>query len=280
VPDPVAERYHQAAQDFVKSYDRDAEALGRLNAYYQRAFSFEDVRAEIWRRVYAFRERSSRVPQNFLQVDEAQMMVAQDAGFGSWDALMTAAATGAPPQGAAYVVNSKENRIGPSRRMTAAEWDELIGVMRERGITGLDANGLMTDSALERVASLDHVTTLRLGGSRELTDDGLLQLARMPQLEELDLSEYPGGKLTDRGLEVLKHLPNLRRFEMTWQSGHHGCGRGEAAALRAAGAGQPDGSPTGDGAIAALEGKPRLSRFSTGRLVTMRGCRGCTISRC
>ena len=49
-----------------------------------------------------------------------------------------------------------------------------------------------------------------LGGSRELTDDGLLQLARMPQLEHLNLSEYPGGKLTDRGLEVLRHLPNLR----------------------------------------------------------------------
>ena len=41
----------------------------------------------------------------------------------------------------------------------------------------------------------------------------------MPQLEQLDLSEYPGGKLTDRGLEVLRHLPNLRHFEMTWQSG-------------------------------------------------------------
>ena len=41
----------------------------------------------------------------------------------------------------------------------------------------------------------------------------------MPQLERLDLNEYPGGKLTDRGLDVLRHLPNLRNFAITWQSG-------------------------------------------------------------
>ena len=77
----------------------------------------------------------------------------------------------------------------------------------------------MTDAVLARIADLDHVTALSLGGSRELTDDGLRHLARMPQLEHLNLSEYPGGKLTDRGLEVLRHLPNLRAFEMTWQRG-------------------------------------------------------------
>jgi hypothetical protein len=152
--------------------------------------------------------------------------------------------------------------------MSPADWDELIGVMREKRIPALDANGLMTDEALARIAALDFVTSLNLGGSRELTDDGLLHLARMPQLERLDLSEYPGGKLTDRGLEVLRHLPNLRKFEMTWQSGitDRGvanlrfCDRLEDVNLM--------GSPTGDGAIEALQGKPNLSQFSTGRLVT------------
>ena len=74
----------------MNAYERDAAALQRLNEYYARSFSFEDVRAEIWRRVYAFRQRSSRVPKNYLQLSEAQMMIAQDAGFGSWDALMEA----------------------------------------------------------------------------------------------------------------------------------------------------------------------------------------------
>jgi hypothetical protein len=39
------------------------------------------------------------------------------------------------------------------------------------------------------------------------------------QLRELNLNEYPGGRLTDRGLAVLRHLPELRTFAMTWQRG-------------------------------------------------------------
>ncbi len=143
--------------------------------------------------------------------------------------------------------------------------------MKERRIPALAANGLMTDDALEKVAALDFVTSLDLGGSRELTDDGLLHLAGMPQLERLELSEYPGGRLTGRGLEMLRHLPNLRKFKAAWQSGFDDkgvadlrfCERIEEVGLM--------GTPTGDGAIEALRGKPALRRFQTGRLVTDAG---------
>ena len=101
-----------------------------------------------------------------------------------------------------------------------------------------------------------------------MTDDGLLHLARMPQLESLDLSEYPGGRLTDRGLAVLAHLPNLRRFEMTWQRGVTRRGRRASARLRCLEQVNLMGTPTGDGALEALQGKPRLRRISSGRLVT------------
>ena len=83
--------------------------------------------------------------------------------------------------------------------MSETDWDRLIGVMKERRICALRAGGFMTDDVLERIAGLDHVTSLDLGGSRELTDRGLRRLARMPWLQHLNLSEYPGGKLTDRG---------------------------------------------------------------------------------
>src|SRR5215831_8346344 len=215
----TTEAYEQAARDFVDAYNGDATALERLNRHYGRAFTFADLKAEIWRRDYAYRQRSSRVPENYFPLEEAQIIVAQDAGFGSWENLMNALASGTPPQGAPYAIDTKDNRIGPRRRMSAADWDELIGAMKDRRIPALDANGLMTDEALARVAGLDFVTSLSLGGSRELTDDGLLHLAQMPQLEHLELNEYPGGKLTDRGLEVLRHLPNLRKFAMTWQAG-------------------------------------------------------------
>src|SRR5262249_27686453 len=73
------------------------------------------------------------------------------------------------------------------------------------------------------------------------------------------------------GLEVLRFLPSLRTFEMTWQAGItdagvanlKDCGQLERVDLM--------GSPTGDGAIEALRGKPHLRYFSTGRLVTDRG---------
>jgi hypothetical protein len=38
--------------------------------------------------------------------------------------------------------------------------------MAEQRITGLGAGGLMTDTVLARVAQLEHVTALALGGSR------------------------------------------------------------------------------------------------------------------
>src|SRR5256885_5251368 len=93
----------------------------------------------------------------------------------------------------------------------------------------------------------------------------------MPQLQHLNLSDYPGGKLTDRGLEVLRHLPNLRTFEMAWQAGITDagvanlrfCDRLERVDLM--------GSPTGDGAVEALQGKPKLRYLSTGRLLTDAG---------
>ena len=264
------EAYEALAQDYVLAFGRDEAALARLNRHYERDFTFDDLWAEIWRRDYAFRQRSSRVPANYLPLDEARLILAQDTGFGSWEALQDAVRTGAPPL-PPFSIDAKENRIGPQRTLTDREWDRLIAVMKERGITALDAGGLMTDDVLARIAALDHVTSLSLGGSRQLTDDGLHHLARMPQLERLDLSEYPGGRLTDRGLEVLRHLPNLRHFEMTWQSGITDkgvdnlrfCDRLEGVNLM--------GSPTGDGAIRALAGKPHLRRFSTGRLVTDEG---------
>ena len=260
--------FDRLANDMILAFNsHDGAALQRLNERYQRSFTFDDLSAEVWRRVYAFRQRSSKVPKNFLEPSEAQMLIAQDAGFGSWAALTRALATGASPV-PPYLIDTPEDRIGPRRLLSGSEWDELIGVMKERRITRFHAAGMVTDATLARIAELEQVTALCLGGSRGLTDDGLLHLARMPQLEYLDLS---GGKLTDRGLDALRHLPNLRTFEMTWQSGITDagvanlrfCDRLEHVDLM--------GTLTGDGAVEALQGKPKLRYFSSGRLVTDRG---------
>jgi len=267
----TAEGYERLAQNLVLAYDsKDQAALQRLNEHYHRSFTFDDLWAEIWRRVYAVRQRSFKGSKNYLQLAEAQTVIAQDAGFGSWASLTRAVTTGASPV-PAYEIDMAENRIAPRRQMSDKEWEELLAVMKERRITALDANGLMTDAVLARIAELDHVTTLALGGSRQLSDDGLRHLARMSRLQNLNLSEYPGGKLTDRGLEVLRHLPNLRTFEMTWQRGITDAGVANLKSCDQLERVDLMGSPTGDGAIEALQGKPKLHYFSSGRLVTDAG---------
>jgi hypothetical protein len=268
------EEFDRLAADLVSAFGaREEAALRRVNERYGRSFTFDDLWAEIWRRVYAFRQRAFRSPQpHHLEISEAQLLVAQDAGFGSWESLSRSLATGARPV-PPLEIDAVEKRIAPRRQLSDREWDRLIEVAREQRLTTLDAGGLITDAVLARVATLEHVTSLELGGSRQLSDDGLLQLANMPQLEHLGLDEYPGGRLTDRGLTVLRQLPNLRTFSMTWQRGitdagvsHlRDCHRLERVNLM--------GSPTGDGAIEALQGKPRLRWFSTGRHVTDAGLR-------
>jgi hypothetical protein len=264
----TADGYTHLADDLFAAFNaRDDAALQRLNAHYGRPFTFDDLGAMIWGRVYAYRQRSSRVEKNYLERAEAETVIAQDAGFGSWAALLHGVATGAPPI-PAFEIDTHENRIAPRRYLNEQAWDELIAVMKERRITALDARGQMTDAVMARIASLDHVTSLHLGGSRHLTDDGLLQLARMPQVEHLDLG---GTGITDRGLAVLRHLPRLRVFEMLWHGGisdagiaHlRDCDRLERVDLM--------GSATGDGAIEALQRKPHLRLFQTGRLVTDAG---------
>jgi hypothetical protein len=262
--------YEGLVSDWVLAYDsRDDAALARLNAHYRRSFSFDDFVAQIWDRVYAFRQRSSRVPKNYLQPGEAQLIVAQDAGFGSWAALMDAIATGAPPL-PPFEVHAKDKGISPRRQVSNPEWDAMIDYMNEQRLTTFVSHGIMTDDVLGRLAAVRHLTHLALGGSRQVTDAGLQHLARMPKLETLALG---GTNVTDRGLAVLRHLPNLRRFSATWQRtitdagvAHlRCCDRLEQVDLM--------GSPTGDGAIEALQGKPNLLQFSSGRLVTDAGLR-------
>ena len=104
------------AHDLVLAFNsQDEAALQRVNAHYERAFTFDDLWAEIWRRVYAFRQRSSRVPKNYLQLDEAQMVIAQDAGFGSWAALTRAVDDRRARRSRPTTIDTTENRIAPRR---------------------------------------------------------------------------------------------------------------------------------------------------------------------
>jgi hypothetical protein len=269
--------FTELANDLVASCAAsDADALGRVNRLFGRSYSPDELRAEVSRRLAPIVGR----PTEFSLAD-VQLLVARQYGFESWPKLaecvsqppgdLRAAPHGlslAPPF---YRIDWKANTIEPRPPVSDRDWEAILDVMEEHGITGLDACGQMTDAALERLSRLGHVTRLNLDGSKRLTDAGLRHLAGMPQLRELDLSDYPGGTITDHGLEAMRHLTELRHFKMCWQGAvsdagvaHLGrCDHLERVTLL--------GTPTGDGALRALAGKPGLRSLKTGRQVTDAG---------
>jgi hypothetical protein len=261
--------FDRVAADLSTAYARDdAEALARLRAHYGHAFTHDDVRANVWRRARTVREAKGAA--SAFGLDQARRIVAHDAGYASWPQLARALESGrhAPP---AFTINSATRTMTLRRGMTDRDWDAAIAVMKDHRIAALEANGRMTDAAMARIAGVEHLTRLDLGGSRQLTDEGLQHLRRMPQLQHLDLSEYPGGVITDRGLEPLASLADLRTFLMTWQRGISDAGVAHLRFCEHLEQVNLMGTPTGDGAIAALTGKPQLSRLATGRLATDAG---------
>ena len=239
-----------------------------MTAHFGHDVTQDDVRAHVWRQLRTVREAKG-APAAF-GVDQARQIVARDAGFGSWDQLTHALQTGgeAPP---AFSIDRATRTLALTRHLTRHDWDTVLAVMKEHQVEALDAHGYMTDEAIARIASAPSLTRLVLGGSRQLTDEGLQHLRRMPQLQHLDLSEYPGGVITDRGLEPLADLPDLRTFVMTWQRGITDAGVAHLARCERLERVNLMGTATGDGAIAALAGKRHLTHLDTGRQVTDAG---------
>jgi len=266
LPDrPSLEQLRKQAKDLLRALrDGDAAAATRLTAH------------------------KPAVVEPILS--DAQYVLAREYGFESWPKLVERVeqlrgderATPEDPRTAPhglsttppfYRIDWTTDTIEPRQPMSGADWDRLFDVADDLGLTGINARGLMDDEALARLSGLRHVTRITFDGTKRLTDDGLLHLARMPQLEEIDLSDHPGGRITDRGLEVLRHLTGLRRFQMCWQGGVSDAGVRHLSSCDKLERVDLLGSPTGDGAIDALRGKPRLRFLKTGRLVTDAGLR-------
>jgi hypothetical protein len=168
------------------------------------------------------------------------------------------------PQGPC-VVEPRPNLFDSRRTLTAAEWDSLLDLMREFRVEGLSLERELTDALLERISRLDHLSYLSIPASKGVTDDGLRHLARMPQLEHLDLS---GCSVTDRGLEVLSRLPNLKSFKMVHSGGVSDAGLAALGSCMKLERVNLMGTPTGDGIVRALAGKPNLDEFYAGNEIT------------
>ncbi len=276
-PSGRLEPFAELARDLVAACaSDDAAALKRVNDVFGRSLTLGELRAQVARRLAALVGGDS----NFALAD-VQLFIARQYGFARWAELAESVAQppGEPPStphGLSssppfYRIDWRTRTIHLRPPLSEGDWDTIFDVMREHRISGLNAGGLMTDNAMERLSRLDHVTHLNLDGTKRLTDDGLLHLARMPQLQELDLSDYPGGRVTDRGLAVLRHLTGLRRLQMCWQAGVTDAGVAGLSHCENLECVNLLGTPTGDGAIAALAGKGQLRQLKAGSRVTAAG---------
>ena len=206
---------------------------------------------------------------------DAQFVLAREYGFGSWaklkhhiEAMRSAALfhSATPPL---YKIDWRDNSISLQGPQSEKDWETVFAVIKEHKITRLSAGG-MSDAAVPRLATLDHVTHLNLASSTELTDQGLLHLAAMPQLQDLVLA---GGSspLSDQALGVLRHLGELRHFQSCWTKGFTDKGLANLAFCHQLEDVSLLGTPAGDGVIQALAGKRHLRRFKSGRAVTDSG---------
>lgn len=260
------EPFERIATDILDAYrSGEPTTLQRIQDFFKQTFSWADMRRRL-------PERLGKPPDAELTLDDTKGMVAHLRGFASWADFTKSVFGGAGRSKTwnvpLYRVDEKDNTLYVRHSLEDEEWDEILAVMTERGLTGLEAGGQMTDRVLARVGELGHLTKISFGGTKRVTDDGMRHLARLTRLRELDLSDYPGGQITDRGLEVLRGFRELRRFQMCWQRGITDVG---AAYLRSCDQLESVdllGTFTGDGVIKALAGKPRLRRLKTGRQVT------------
>lgn len=264
---PDLEPFERLARDLAAAYTSgDAEAIRKLNALNGTSFVWERTRTEMQRHLATWFASETRTDD--LALADARLLVARRLGFESWASLVHRRTD---PHGLRVVppscrIDRKRNTIETHGPMSDRDWDSVCGVVQEMGITGI-ATSAMTDSAMERLSRLDFVTRVNVGGAQRLTDDGLLHLARMPQLKELELGGWH-SPLTDRGLEVLRHLKALNQFSMGWSQRVSDAGAANLTFCDQLESVNLMGTPTGDGAINALRGKRSLRRFKTGKQVT------------
>jgi hypothetical protein len=163
-----------------------------------------------------------------------------------------------------YRIDWTNNSIELRQPMSREDWEDVCSVIRELGLTTINSGNQIGDDDLEIISQLEQITSLNLDGSHRLTDKGLQYLARMPQLRELSL----GGRITDLGLYALVHLRELRVFRMYWQANITDKGIANLSFCDHLEEVDLLGCNAGDGAIAALAGKPKLRHFKTGRNVS------------
>jgi hypothetical protein len=276
---PGISQYDRLAADLAAAYTSgDSMAIREVNWSYGTSFACDFHNGDIpQQRLKTWFAAESKTAD--LALDDARQMVAHYYGFRSWAALGDSVRqppgdprsaplflSSSPPF---YTIDWKENRISIRGPQSDDDWNRIADVMKEHRISSL-ISGAMTDAGMERISMLEHVTHLQVMDSQALTDIGVRQIGRMPQLLGLEIGGWT-SPITDRSLEVLGHLRELRRFETAWTRGITDIGVAHLASCDRLETVNLMGTPSGDGAIRALAGKSNLHQLHTGARVTDAG---------
>src|SRR5581483_2906135 len=271
--------FERLANDLALAYVSGDEKIVRsINAHFGTSFptDFHDS-DKVRQCLSTWYASETRSPE--LAIIDARQMVAHAYGFETW-AQFAASITqpAADPRSAPVFLNTrppfysidwKENRLSVRGPQTRKDWEAIVAVVEEHGISKLEAGGIGND-AMKLVAELKCITHLNVGGSQGLTDEGAQHLTRMPQLVELEI----GGahtKLTDRAFEPLHHLSQLRHFKSCWTQGFTDNAAAHLASCHCLESVNVMGSAAGDGLIRALAEKTALRFLETGRGVSDEG---------
>jgi hypothetical protein len=270
---PGLRKFDDIANELADAYMAgDAEAVREIGWTYGIYFAHDKDAGAMQQRLPAWFAASRRTRE--LAVGDARALVARKAGFDSWEALAASLAVASAPATHTGPRDLPFCRMHPDHGMAVegvgadGHWPEILAAIVDRGVNGVLVNGLSERGAVQ-LAQATSVTRLTIAGA-QASDDAVRHLAAMAQLEELHLGG-PKCAITDRGLEVLRHLPNLRVFTMAWAPRITDAGAGHLAACDRLEDVDLMGTPTGDGALWALSGKPHLVRVKTGRLVSNKG---------
>ena len=293
---PEVEQHDRMARDMAAAYrDGDEAAAARLNDLFHSALDIERIRQFIRDRLFHIPGGQERLAD--FGVSDARLLVARLYGFEDWDGLVTASTgtgVGAPGVRAPgvrahgvrahgvrahgisttppfYGIDDERGIIEPRQPMSPRDWETLIAVMKERGLTGLNAHNMMDDEAMARLAGVHGITVLKLHGSDRLTDRGLQHLSALHDLEEIELGGWK-SPMTDEGFAALRGLPRLRSVHSWWSRKLTDAGAGATlAACPALQDGNFGGTALGDALIAALAGKSGVRRIFCGESVTDTG---------
>lgn len=275
---PEVAQHDRMAHDMVAAYrNRDEAAATRLNELFHSAITVDQIRHFLEDRLFNRPDGAAHIAS--FDIRSARVVVSGLFGFESWDALL-AATTGASPADTAsglsatapfHRIDETTGTLSIQQPMSPGDWEIVIGILRDRRLTGLDANHMLDDEAMPRLAALEQLTLLKVHGCDRLTDAGLHHLARLGNLEQVELGGWH-SPMTDAGFAALHGLPRLRSVGSWWSRRLTDAGvKSTLAACPVFEDANFGGTSLGDGLIEAVADKPGVWRVFCGDGVTDAG---------